>query len=61
MNKPSEAEMAQMAMQFLNRVQMTGQEADAFMAVRGWLMSKANGAPAPIPPVEEQASMDAVQ
>ena len=59
MNQPTESELAQMAMQFLQRVDLKGGEVQAFVAVQQWIASKANGAP--IPPVEEQASMDAVQ
>lgn len=50
---PDEKQLATIALQFLNRVQLSPPEIDAFMAVVQWLRPMASvSPPQPQPPVE---------
>jgi hypothetical protein len=41
----NEQQLAQLALQFLTRVNLTGQELEAFVVVRNWLVEKSQPQP----------------
>ena len=51
------AQLAQAALQFINRAQITGQEVPAFVEVHNWLQAQVNGAANPQPAEMPQAEL----